>query len=91
MPIPNVSYPPPLGNGVPTPTGQLVPPQSPSGGSPLANNFTGSWNFVHSMMSVQVDLNDDEGPQQGLPAISNVAAIQVSGVSPAAIQVFRWS
>jgi hypothetical protein len=91
MPATTPNYLPPLGTATIPATGALTNPQAPNGSSPLANNFTGSWNFVNSKMAVQVDLNTDEGPQQGAPAISNVAAITVAGISPAAIQVFKWS
>ena len=88
--MPNPNYPPPLGSAVPSPTGTLTSPQSPSGASPLATNFAGSWNFVHGTLAVQADLNTDEGPQQGTPMISNTASISLAGVPAGALAVFRW-
>ena len=90
MPATTPNYLPPLGTATIPSTGALTNPQAPNGDSPLANNHTGSWNYVNSKMSVQADLNTDEGPQQGTAAISNTASITIAGVSQAALQVFKW-
>jgi hypothetical protein len=86
----NPNYQPPNGNATIPPTGALTNPQAPSGASPLATNFTNSWNYTNSQLAVQADPNRDEGPQQGTPMISNVASISLAGVPAGALQVFKW-
>jgi len=90
MPATTPNYLPPIGTATIPATGTLTSPQSPSGASLPAVGFTASWNFINGKLAVQADPNRDEGPQQGLPAISNVASITISGIAQSAIQVFRW-
>lgn len=84
----------PLGTAVPTPTGQIVYPNSPDGGSLTARAYTSGFNYVNTKTSTSEMLDitlNVQSAQQGTAAISNTASITVSGIAAGALQVFRWS
>ena len=64
---------------------------SPGFASLTPRNFTNSWNFVNSQLAVQVDEDTLEGPQQGVLAISNAAAVNLAGYGVGQLQFFKFS
>jgi hypothetical protein len=77
--------------------GQAPPFGAPGPGANVADQTptsdTATYNFVHGIESTTEMLNSTllNVPQQGLPAISNVASIQIAGVAQGSLAVNRWS
>jgi hypothetical protein len=81
QPASNLQY--PNSGGTPPPTGNLNPPQSPSG---AVTNQSATWNFANSETSTRNFLDvviNVESSQQGVPSLtrSAILADQVVDVS----------
>jgi hypothetical protein len=88
--VPQSTYEYPNSGGQPPATGQLDPPQSPSGS---VTNESATFNFANEITSTQEFLQDVmeiDSAQQGPLAIANVASITIAGVPQAALQVFNF-
>jgi hypothetical protein len=72
------------------PTAPAALLDSPGFASLTPRSFTSSWNYTNSELAMQVDLDAIEGPQQGVPAISNTAAVNLAGYGVGQLQFFKY-
>jgi hypothetical protein len=78
----------PQGTATPSPTGDLDPPQSPSGS---VTNESATFNFAETITSTEEFLTDVlvvDSAQQGSSAVN--AACSFNSLNPAIFQTFRW-
>lgn len=85
------------GPGIPNSATQGAAPPYPSPGASANVAQTAgtvpAYNLAHVSSSTMEELNSigENVSQQGLPAISNVASIQIAGIPQGQLAVFRWS
>lgn len=77
------NYAPPEGTAVPSPTGALAPPQSPSGA--VTTNTGRSESATQTFLGTR----GESDPQAGVAQLNAPVSIS-SGIAAANLQTFRW-